>query len=105
MQSYQGLIESYHILGDKQKVLHAIHECIEIKDKIGSKDEYFDIMIQLKQMMNEEVIDIDASVKRMDELIPKFEAAVKIPAPQRRQYVININNHKKNTLYHHGRKE
>ena len=61
-------------------------------------------MTQLKIILNEEVVNLDESIKKMDALSAQFEAAVKIPAPQRRQYVININNHKKNTLYHHGKK-
>ena len=63
------------------------------------------MMVQLKIVLNEEITNLDASVKKIDALIPQFGAAVKIPAPQRRQFIINLNNHKKNILYHHGRKE
>ena len=62
-------------------------------------------MTQLKLIMNEEVVNVDESVKKMEALVIQFEAAVKIPAAQRRQFIININNHKKNTLYHFGRKQ
>lgn len=99
------LVESYHILQDKAKVMHAIHESINIKNKIGSKEEYFDIMVEFKAVMNEENVNVEDAIKRMDALIVQFEAAIKIPAPQRRQFIININNHKKNIYYHHGRKE
>jgi len=50
--------------------LHALNECIEIKNRIGSKEEYFDMMVQLKIVLNEEIINLDESVKKIDALIP-----------------------------------
>lgn len=80
LQTYTGLADSYHILQDRPKVMHAIHESIDIKNKIGSKEEYFDIMAELKAVMNEEIVNVDDAIKRMDALITQFEGAVKIPA-------------------------
>ena len=103
MQTYVGLSESYHILVEKQKCLNATYQAMEIRDRIGTKDELFDIMAHLKISQNEEVKDVDESIKKLDALIERFDHC-KIIGPQKRQYIININNQKKNIYYHANRK-
>ena len=47
---------------------------------------------------------MDESIKRINALIEQFEQC-KLLGPQKRQYIININNQKKNVYYHAGRKQ
>jgi hypothetical protein len=83
MQSYVSLAEAYHTLEEKYKCLHSVHEAKEIKERIGTKDELFEIMADLKISQNEKVKDVDESIKKLDVLIGKFENC-KLLEPQKR---------------------